>query len=308
MIRHFGYDLSNYTATIGPKSMYGALQRVMFDPVAPIRLENKVAGWNRTIKGARNALNGAVDTFNMGLGDYGDIGIEYWVLSRPETKDGKKSGTKPARGFVDDSKPIILTHNGQNQSELSGRLIKKDADLPFLQTQGRLIVHVNCDRLSLGAKRLLFSSTREQSREGFLKNTIEKEVVSLLKSDDELKRLNEKARDESLKDKDEEAETQMRRQVARLLRIVGPALVDLGGGTTGPSDRPSARPGPRHKPKPSNPMSLRPTSRSWVIPMRTLSSMVLRDATYVWRQTRTPTTMIPTTSKNHISTSSWGTI
>ena len=61
MIRHFGYDLSSYTATIGPKSMYGALQRVMFDPVAPIRLENKVAGWNRTIKGARNALNGAVD-------------------------------------------------------------------------------------------------------------------------------------------------------------------------------------------------------------------------------------------------------
>ncbi len=60
-IRHFGYDLSNYTSSIGPKSLYGALQRVLFDPVAPIRFENAVAGWNRTIKGARNALNGAVD-------------------------------------------------------------------------------------------------------------------------------------------------------------------------------------------------------------------------------------------------------
>ena len=191
--------------------------------------------------------------FNVSLGDYGDIGIEYWVLSRPETKNGKKSSTKPSRGFVDDTKPIILTHNGQNQSELSGRLIKKDADLPFLQTQGRLIVHVNCDRLSLGAKRLLFSSTREQSREGFLKSTIESEIVSLLKLDDELRRLNEKARDESLKDKDEEAEKQMQRQVARLLRIVGPALVDIGGGKTGPLDRPAPRPGPRHKPKPIEP-------------------------------------------------------
>jgi hypothetical protein len=61
VVRHFGYDFTNYTASIGPKSLYGALQRVMFDPVVPIRLENQVAGWNRTIKGARNALNGAVD-------------------------------------------------------------------------------------------------------------------------------------------------------------------------------------------------------------------------------------------------------
>jgi hypothetical protein len=58
LIRHFGYDLTNYTASIGPKSLYGALQRMMFDPVIPIRLENRVAGWNRTIKGSRNALNG----------------------------------------------------------------------------------------------------------------------------------------------------------------------------------------------------------------------------------------------------------
>jgi hypothetical protein len=244
LVRHFGYDLSSYAASIGPKSVYGALQRVLFDPVAPLRFENQVAKWNRTIKGARNALNGAVDqedesprgpsldysvpTFNVTLGDYGAIGIEYWVLARPETQQGKKAN-KPARAFVDDSKPIILTHNGQNHDELSGRLIRKDADLPFLQAQGRLIVHVNCDHLTPPAKRLLFSSTREQSREGFLKTTIQNEIVHLLKSDDELRRLNEKAREESLKDKDEEAERQMQRQVARLLRIAGTAAAEASG-------------------------------------------------------------------------------
>ncbi|KIC48913.1 hypothetical protein RA29_14740 [Tateyamaria sp. ANG-S1] len=61
VVRHFGYDLSGCTSSIGPKSLYGALQRVLFDPVAPIRFENRVHGWNRTIKGSRNALNGAVD-------------------------------------------------------------------------------------------------------------------------------------------------------------------------------------------------------------------------------------------------------
>jgi hypothetical protein len=109
----------------------------MFDPVSPIRFENQVAGWNRTIKGSRNALNGAVDQgdevttgpeidynvpmFNVSQGDNGDIGIECWVLARPEAKDGKKAGSKPSRNFVDDAKPIVLTHNGQNQGELSGK-------------------------------------------------------------------------------------------------------------------------------------------------------------------------------------------
>jgi hypothetical protein len=263
VIRHFGYDLTSYTSSLGTRSLYGALQRIMFDPVAPLRLENVVAGWNRTIKGTRNALNGALDAgdeggkgpdldyhlpmFNVSLGDHGDIGIEYWVLARPEVAKGKKA-SKPSRNFVDDSKPIVLSHNGQNQGEFSGRLISKDADLPFLQTQGRLIVHVSCDRLSPTAKRQLFSSTREQAREGHVQETIQKEVLSLLKSDDELKRLNEEAREQSLKEKDDAAQKQMQRQVARLLRLVGPALVEVKGDKK--SDEGLEKPTPKPRPKP----------------------------------------------------------
>jgi hypothetical protein len=269
LIRHFGYDLTKYTSSIGPKSLYGALQRILFDPVASIWFENEVYNWNRTIKGSRNALNGALDQgdetakgpnldyhlpmFNVSLGDHGDLGIEYWVLSRPAAKDGKKPSTKPSASFVDDAKPIILTHNGQNQGELSGRIIKKDADLPFLQTQSRLIVHVNCDRLSPGAKRLLFSSTREQAREGFVQSVVQQEFVDLLKSDDELTRLNVEAREQSLKEKDDAAEKQMQRQVAKLLRIVGPAHVDIGGSKKGGDEVHSKRRGPRGKPQPIEP-------------------------------------------------------
>ena len=109
IVRHFGYDLTSYTSSIGPRSLYGALQRVLFDPVAPIWFENQVHGWNRTIKGLRNALNGAVDQgdefsrgpeidyhlpmFNVTLGDYGNIGIEYWVLKRPENDKNKTRPT-----------------------------------------------------------------------------------------------------------------------------------------------------------------------------------------------------------------------
>jgi hypothetical protein len=92
-----------------------------------------------------------------------------------------------------------------------------------------MICHVNCDRLSPNAKRLLFASTREQSREGFLLERIREELARLLKADDELVRLNEEAREQSLKDRDEAAQQQMRRQVARLLRLTGAALQEVGG-------------------------------------------------------------------------------
>lgn len=266
MVRHFGFDLTKYTSALGPKSIYGMLGRILFDPVSAIRFENKVLGWNRTIKGARNALNGAVDDgddestrgpkldhnvplFNVDLGDYGTLGIEYWVLARGEPK---KSGTrtKPADNFVDSSRPVVLTHNGQNQGEILGRVIKdaKDgADLPYLQTQGRLICHLNCDRLSPTAKRSLFSSTREQSREGFMLERIRTELINALKADDDLIRLNEEAREQSLKEKDEDAQKAMRQKVAKLLRIAGASLYDVGA----PGKDPGGKlPGPDRPPRP----------------------------------------------------------
>lgn len=272
IVRHFGYDLTGYTSALGSKSIYGTLGRIMFDPVSAIRFENKVHNWNRTIKGARNALNGAVDEgdddtkgpsldhhvpmFNVDLGDYGSIGIEYWVLVRPEASKGKKR-TKPAENFVDSTKPVVLTHNGQNQGEITGRIIKdaKDgADLPFLQTQGRLVCHVNCDRLSPNAKRMLFSSTREQSREGYMLERIRSELVGALKADDELVRLNEEAREQSLKEKDEDAQKNMRRQVAKLLRIAGAALEPVGGTKDAKDGDKEIKPRPpRVKPLPIEP-------------------------------------------------------
>lgn len=271
IVRHFGYNLSGYKSVLGPKSVYGILGRVLFDPVLAIRFENRVNNFNRTIKGARNALNGAVDDgddaqarkldhyvrmFNLELGDHGSIGIEYWVLALPEKKPGKRRG-KPSKVFVDPAHPVILTHNGQNQGELTGHIIKDDkrgADLPFLQTQARLICHVNCDRLSPEAKRLLFSSTREQSREGYIMDRIRSELIANLRADDELKRLNEEAREQSLREKDAEAQKNMRQRVAKLLRIAGAALHEAGGRKKGAEDGPDVPPRPpRPKPLPIEP-------------------------------------------------------
>jgi hypothetical protein len=266
IIKHFGFDLNTYRRSLGSGSVYGVLQRVMFDPVVPIRFENNVHGWNRVIKGVRNALNGAVDSgdddakgpdldhhvpmFYVDLGEYGHVGIEYWVLKRKYDKDGKP--IIPSDSFVDSRKPIILSHNGQNQGELSAAIIKKNADLPFLRT--RLIAHINCDRLSPHAKRMLFSSTREQAREGYLQERIQQELVAGLVADDTLNLLNAQARDESLHAKDDSAKQQMRKQVAHLLRIHGKAKEDVGGSGAGAGEgKPTVKRSPRPKPEPINP-------------------------------------------------------
>src|SRR5438105_3412913 len=60
IVKHFGYDLNNYPSPLGPNSVYGLLNQILFDPVLPVWLDNRVHNYRRVIKGSRNALNGAV--------------------------------------------------------------------------------------------------------------------------------------------------------------------------------------------------------------------------------------------------------
>jgi hypothetical protein len=82
-----------------------------------------VAHSRRMAWDSRNALNGAVNEgdetgsgpklahhakmFHASLGEYGRLGIEYWVLPAPE-----KNNKRPTAAFVDPRRPIVLTLNG----------------------------------------------------------------------------------------------------------------------------------------------------------------------------------------------------
>lgn len=235
-IRHVGYELSTYSQTPpAPNSLYGLLNRALFDPILPIWLaypkakSTGVGEERRVIKGARNHLCGAIDDgdeksklahhmppFVVSLGDLGSISLEYWLLDRPE--DVRKSKL-PVASYVDPAKTIVLTLNGQTQSEFSRQVIRKDADLPFLVT--RLIVHVDCNGLTPDSKRKMFASTREESTKGMIRSRIQSEVAKSLASDDELKRLNNEARDAGLKEQDEFISKEVRQEVSRLLGLQG---------------------------------------------------------------------------------------
>ena len=261
LVRHFGYDLSSYGSPVGPASVYGLLNKTLFDPVMPVWLDDQLHDYRRVIKGSRNALNGAVDEGDdrrtgprlshhmpmlyIPLGESGHVGIEYWVLDAPE-----KENKKPTNAFVNSAKPIVLTLNGQTHEELGQSLIRKEVDLPYL-TQ-RLICHIDCNSLTPTALRSLFVSNREGARKGYLLDRIKEEVINALKSDDELSRLNAEAKQQSLKQRDESAIVEARKEVAKLLRAQGFSLPErLGGAPTrlGDDIRPSQPPPPPSPPK-----------------------------------------------------------
>jgi hypothetical protein len=264
IVKHFGYDLTSYPSPLGPNSVYGLLNQTLFDPVLPVWLDDHdVHGYRRVIKGSRNALNGAIDEgdteqrgpalshrvriFYASLGDYGRIGLEYWVLERPTS-----ANKKPIAAFVNPTKPIVFTLNGQNHAEMPQSVVRKDAELPYLAQ--RLICHIDCNYLTPAGKRALFVSNREDARRGIVYDLIHQEIVKVLKSDDELTRLNNEAREQGLRERDETAVQQMRTEVARLLRLQG---IDVGMNAAselageGPArERPTGRRRPPHRPQP----------------------------------------------------------
>lgn len=258
-VRHFGFDLNNFSSPVGPNSLYGSMNTNLFDPVMPIWFDNRVHDYRRVIKGSRNALNGAVDDgdtgrgpelahsipmFNVSLGDFGRIGIEYWVLRAP-TKEDKR----PSAAFVNPTRPIVLTLNGQNQGEFSHVLIRKEAELPFL-TQ-RLIAHVDCNNLSATSKRLLFVSNREGQRDVKVRDLIQQELVKAFRSDDTLARLNTEARQQGMKQQDETAMQFMRNEVARLLRLQGADFGNSVGGDRNGANGANTRPAVPRPPHPA---------------------------------------------------------
>jgi len=227
IVKHFDYDLTSYKASLGPNSVYGLLQRALFDPVMPIKLDDQVHNYRRVIKGARNAFNASVDEdihergptlsysmpiYSITIASYGSIRLEYWVLQ--ESQSNKKYD--PIKAFVDDRKPILFTLNGQTHAEFSGSLIRSDADLPFLRN--RIVIHVDCNGLNSHAKRNLFSSTREDIRKNEISKIIIDEIVKSLKSDDRLRSLNEEAKNSTIRAGDEDSDRAIQQEVVKLLR------------------------------------------------------------------------------------------
>lgn len=231
-VTHIEFDLSIKGPLVNQYKYYNA---ALYEPVVPYYLGSnrdidKTPG-RRTMVGVGGRLKSRGDDDDstkgtkiayqnratIDLGDDGEIKVHVWVLD----KDGARPGADTTSAFVDADSAIVVTLNGQRQDSEKREWIKRVCKYPHLFA--RMIVEVEADFLSQDAKIRAFASTRERLR-GSMHERIFKELAELLVKDDELQRLQEKLREESLKDTASKASD---KDLKKLAKIIG----KLGGRT-----------------------------------------------------------------------------
>ena len=229
-ITHIEYDLTIKGPLINQYKYYNA---ALYEPVVPYYLGSDRnidrAPGRRTMVGVGGRLKSHRDEDDsstkiayssratIDLGQDGEIKVHVWVLD----KDGARPGADTTSAFVDADSAIVVTLNGQRQDSEKREWIKRVCKYPHLYA--RMIVEVEADFLSQDAKIRAFASTRERLR-GSMHERIFKELADLLIKDDELRRLQEKLREESLRDTASKASD---RDLKKLAKIIG----KLGGRT-----------------------------------------------------------------------------
>ena len=250
-IRHFGYDLSKYRSGRGQGSLYLLLQKSLFNPPLPFYFMNKVDSYgNRTIKGSRAAFLGGLDPEDkdskleiiysdsisekkISGGKLGSIKIEYWVVKNVRSKFNKETGKRdnpvnPLLNHTQKYKPIIFTHNGQTQHEGSNSLIKHQMGFEYLKDT--LVIHVECDSLSIDAKRNFFASNREAAKEGTSEySAIIDSLVDHLKSDSKLEELNLKAAEEIASDDETLTKSDLQKDISKFIEATGGTFAGVMG-------------------------------------------------------------------------------
>jgi hypothetical protein len=225
---HISYDLQGWT---GPftTGLWQFFHSALFDPVLPFLItgkrEKEKNYGSRIIIGnaarldspekARGEVDVAYDdSIQLDLGErFGHVIFNYWVVRRPE---GSAASGDAAASYVRADSAISMTLFGQRQDTESRIWIKEHAMLPFLFKN--MVVQINADGLTPSAKREIFASTRERATKSDLRDEIYGQLASVLRSDEELKRLNHEEKERLLQRSTSASSEKVRKRLAKFIK------------------------------------------------------------------------------------------
>jgi hypothetical protein len=229
-VRHIRYPLLRYASIAwGPKnSLWHLLNAALFDPPLPMQIRDRRAQQykevanqggevRRVITGLRHllGLEGRCrysEERRLSLGpDDGAVLLRYWVFS-DEVDDPD--------AYVRADQALTLTLNGQRQGTRSRQWVKRELNLHYLFN--RVVIQVDCDGLTSGAKRQVFAATRESHAESKLTQRIMDRVCEELREDDELYALDEQRRERALSRATETVSERVKQLLARRIASVLP--------------------------------------------------------------------------------------
>jgi len=241
-VRHIAYSLRGYKAayTQPQNGLWALLHSSLFDPVLPILvggnrpIDEKAAGKNSTrvvignaarLDSSRGPTRGDLfvsyrnsESFDLGGAtgrDVGKFAINYWVLQRPPESTSKSD---PTASYIGTDQAVTMTLSGQRQDAESRTWLRNRAELPFLVKN--LVVQIDVDDLAPIGKRELFASTRERAVDSELRDRIYAEVVTVLREDGELRRLEREERDRLLSQNTEQVDEKIRERLRKRIETL----------------------------------------------------------------------------------------
>ncbi|MFP4641669.1 MAG: hypothetical protein ACLFPU_05785 [Dehalococcoidia bacterium] len=172
-IIHFGYELGKLNARWSLVG-YRFFDNLLFDPVLPYRIEDHrvTPPFNRNLYGGRNRLDQvesskrpesqAFQTDLSRWGGEGTVRIKYWVFrprtsNEPEEMDDASVKLGSYLDYDTSPRTILFTLNGQRH-HTRGKDLVRESGLGALADY--LLVHVDCDDLTIRLKKEIFTATR----------------------------------------------------------------------------------------------------------------------------------------------------
>ncbi len=154
---------------------------------------------NKVIKGNRNRIdddrhNNIDKTISLELQTNLDSSNEYFKIPVDITVFKEQPNNEQNRQFIG-NKNLIFTLNGQLHGYEGQTFISKDLGFPLLKTT--TLVAINCNYLPVDVMQELFMSNRTHLKQGNLTEKLREEVISIIKKDGTLKKINQQ-RKESL--------------------------------------------------------------------------------------------------------------
>lgn len=189
-IVHFGYGLGKLNqkwSLVG----YRFFDNLLFDPVLPYRIEDHrvTPPFNRNLYGGRNHLDQvesskrpesqAFETDLSRWGGEGKVRIKYWVFrpstsNQPEERDDASVKLGSYLDYDTSPRTILFTLNGQRHHTREKSLVR-ESGLGALADY--LLLHVDCDDLTIRLKKEIFTATRAgaaigETREDLIINAV----------------------------------------------------------------------------------------------------------------------------------------
>jgi hypothetical protein len=176
----------------------------------------------------------------LGL-ENGSAVVRYFVLNDDRDPDA----------YTTSDQGVTITLNGQRQGTKDRYWLKRNTDLHYIYR--RLVVIIDGNELTSTAKREVFASTRESHKDSPLTRRILEGMIQELRDDDDLRGLDDAARERSISEATRTTSDRIKKQLASQ---VAAFLQGQGVGKKGGAQRPKTS---RPK-KPSRPLKVDDTA------------------------------------------------